>query len=46
MIIDETAFAFNTLYVSAGKRGLEIQLSADDLIAATGAELGLITVKC
>jgi len=36
--IDETALYFDTIYVSAGKRGLEIELSPDALQALTHAE--------
>ena len=37
-IIDEQAFAFKTVFVSAGRRGLEIELSADDLMALCNAK--------
>ena len=37
-IIDEQAFAFETVFVSAGRRGLEIELSADDLMTLCGAK--------
>ena len=36
-VIDETAQLWDTVYVSAGKRGLQVELSPDDLAAVTGA---------
>ncbi len=36
-IIDETAELFETIFVSAGKRGLQVELSPDDLAAVTSA---------
>src|ERR1700712_2800875 len=36
--LDETAELFDTVYVSAGRRGLEIELAPGDLVALTGAE--------
>lgn len=35
--IDQSAFNMQTLYVSAGRRGLEIELQASDLQIITGA---------
>jgi Cys-tRNA(Pro)/Cys-tRNA(Cys) deacylase len=37
-ILDESALAHETIHVSAGRRGLEIELSPQDLVALTGAE--------
>jgi Cys-tRNA(Pro)/Cys-tRNA(Cys) deacylase len=36
-VIDETALLWDTVWCSAGKRGLEIGLAPDDLIMLTGA---------
>ena len=37
-LLDGTAFEHETIFVSAGRRGLEIELAAEDLAALTGAE--------
>ena len=41
-VIDETAKGFSTINVSAGRRGLEIELSPDDLSNLTGASFAPI----
>ncbi len=41
-VIDSSAQLFDTIFVSAGKRGLEIELSASDLGALTQAQFGEI----
>lgn len=38
-LIDESALAHETVFVSAGRRGLEIELAPADLVALTGAEV-------
>ncbi|MEM7359872.1 MAG: Cys-tRNA(Pro) deacylase [Pseudomonadota bacterium] len=37
-VIDESAQAFSTIYISAGKRGLDIELQPSDLARLTKAE--------
>jgi Cys-tRNA(Pro)/Cys-tRNA(Cys) deacylase len=41
-VIDETANDFPTMYVSAGKRGVDVELAPADLIRLTGATLARI----
>ena len=41
-VVDETAQDFETIYVSAGKRGLEIEIACADLIYLTNARTKLI----
>ena len=38
-IVDESALEHETVFVSAGRRGLEIELAPGDLVALTKAEL-------
>jgi Cys-tRNA(Pro)/Cys-tRNA(Cys) deacylase len=37
--VDASAAAHETIYVSAGRRGLELELAPDDLVRLTAAEL-------
>lgn len=39
-ILDETAQLFDTILVSAGRRGLQVELTAGDLLTITGAAWG------
>jgi Cys-tRNA(Pro)/Cys-tRNA(Cys) deacylase len=40
--VDESALAWDTILVSAGRRGLQIELSPCDLVALTGATVAAI----
>ena len=42
VVIDASAGEFDTVYVSAGRRGLQVELAPGDLVAATGATLAPI----
>lgn len=37
-VIDETASLFDTVFVSAGRRGLQVELAPDALVAVTGGQ--------
>lgn len=42
-VVDASALDFPTVYVSAGRRGLEIELAPADLVRHCGAEVASIT---
>lgn len=44
-VLDESALAFDTIHVSAGRRGLEIELTPADLLTLTGGEARPIAVR-
>jgi Cys-tRNA(Pro)/Cys-tRNA(Cys) deacylase len=37
--IDASAIEYETIFVNAGRRGLEIELDPNDLVRLTGADL-------
>ena len=41
-LLDESALEFDTILVSAGRRGLELELAAADLLAITGGRAAAI----
>jgi len=41
-VVDTSAAGFPTIYVSAGRRGLQVELAAADLVTVTGATIAPI----
>jgi len=41
-VLDESALAFPTVYVSAGRRGTDLELAPGDLMSMTGARVAQI----
>ena len=44
-LLDESALAFETIFVSAGRRGLELELAPADLLAQTGGRAQRLTSR-
>jgi Cys-tRNA(Pro)/Cys-tRNA(Cys) deacylase len=44
-LLDESALAFETIYVSAGRRGLELELAPRDLLAVTGGRTAAVASR-
>jgi Cys-tRNA(Pro)/Cys-tRNA(Cys) deacylase len=42
VVIDESALRYDTVFCSAGQRGLELELAPADLVAAAGAQTAAI----
>ena len=45
VVVDETASGFETVYVSAGRRGLQVELAPADLVRLTAARLAPIATS-
>ena len=42
-LVDESALAWETIFVSAGRRGLEVELAPTDLVSITAAKVRRLT---
>jgi Cys-tRNA(Pro)/Cys-tRNA(Cys) deacylase len=42
-VVDESALGFETVYVSGGRRGLDLGIAPADLVAVTGATVAPIS---
>jgi Cys-tRNA(Pro)/Cys-tRNA(Cys) deacylase len=45
VVVDSSAAAFETIFVSAGKRGLQVQLAPDDLVRVAAATVAPIATS-
>jgi Cys-tRNA(Pro)/Cys-tRNA(Cys) deacylase len=43
--IDDSVMLFDTVFVSAGRRGADIEIAPDDLVALTGATLAVLATE-
>jgi len=41
-VVDSSALEYPTIYVSAGRRGLDVEITATDLVTLTGATMSAI----
>jgi Cys-tRNA(Pro)/Cys-tRNA(Cys) deacylase len=44
-VVDESALAFETIHVSGGRRGLELELAPSDLLALTGGTTAAVASR-
>jgi Cys-tRNA(Pro)/Cys-tRNA(Cys) deacylase len=44
-VVDESALAFDTIHVSAGRRGLELELAPADLLSLTGGRTAAVASR-
>ncbi len=45
MVVDQSILDFSTVWVSAGKRGLQIEISPQDLLALSGASVAPLSAR-
>jgi Cys-tRNA(Pro)/Cys-tRNA(Cys) deacylase len=45
VVVDESALQFETIFVSAGKRGLQVQLAPADLVRVTAARVAPVAAS-
>ncbi|RKT57447.1 Cys-tRNA(Pro) deacylase [Saccharothrix australiensis] len=45
LVLDGSARAFGTIFCSAGRRGLEVEIAPDDLVRLTGAVVAPVSVS-
>lgn len=43
VLVEVSALGFDTVYCSAGRRGLQVELAPDDLVTVAGAEIAALT---